>query len=69
MEYGPANVTAPLDWMADDDEDDEEVDGEVNATEEECEMDVALDSGCVAHCAGPKNFPSATKVGCLRRAS
>ena len=63
MEYDPANFVAPLDWMADDDdEDDEEVDCEVNATEEECEMDVALDTGCVAHCAGPKNLPSATKV-------
>ena len=35
---------------------------EVNAAEEECEMDVAPDTGCVAHCAGPKNLPSATKV-------
>jgi hypothetical protein len=60
LEYDPRDLIAPLDWMEDDDDDDEDV--EINAAEEECEMDVALDTGCVAHCAGPKNLPPATKV-------
>ena len=55
-------LVAPLEWMEDPESEDEEAGTEINAAEEECEMDVALDTGCVAHCAGPKNLPSATKV-------
>ena len=51
-----------MDWMAGDDDDDDAEAVEIIAAEKECEMDVALDTGCVAHCAGPKNLPSATKV-------
>ena len=62
LEYDPKNLIAPIDWEADDDDDDDEAVVEINAAEEECEMDVALDTGCVAHCAGPKNLPRATQV-------
>jgi len=66
LEYHPpdssTSLVAPLEWMEDSESEDEEAGMEINAAEEECEMDVALDTGCVAHCAGPKNLPSATKV-------
>ena len=43
--------------------DPESEDEEINiAADEGCEMDVALDTGCVAHCAGPKNLPRGTNV-------
>ena len=61
MEYDPKRLIAPLEWMDEDEGDDgEEI--EINAADEECEMDVALDTGCVAQCAGPRNLPAATEV-------
>ena len=48
--------------MEDSESEDEGVAVDVNAAEEECEMDVARDTGCVAYCAGPKDLPAATKV-------
>ena len=44
LEYDPKNLIAPIDWEADDDDDDDEAVVEINAAEEECEMDVALDT-------------------------
>jgi hypothetical protein len=59
LEYDPKMLVAPLEWMSDSESEDEEIN---IAADEECEMDVALDTGCVAHCAGPKNLPFGTKV-------
>ena len=36
--------------MSDPESEDEGPPAEINMTDDECEMDVALDSGCVAHC-------------------
>ena len=61
--HSPENLVAPLDWVNEGDGDDD--DGgevEINAAVKGCEMDVALDIGCVARCAGPKNLPPATEV-------
>ena len=41
--------------MSDSEPEGEEADVEINAAEEECEMDVAFGTGCVARCAGPKD--------------
>ena len=55
-------MCAPLTYDEDEDDDDEEDEEEILDLEEEIEIGVAADSGCVAHVVGPHDIPGSVQV-------